>query len=158
MLVRPQTHRTGCALVAAGGLLAVLAGLSGCADGAAATTKARDPFVVEKFEDPNRAPRLHIEPAAVVRILLRTALIGGPSVDGERTFAGSLPYAALLYKPDGTAFVYLNPEPNVFERHTVTVADIVDGVVRYTTGPAEGHAVVTDGAAELMGIEFGVGK
>lgn len=157
MITRCSRHRRA-GVVWAAGVLAAAALLSGCADNAAASAKARDPFTIEKFEDPARAPRLHVEPAAVARILLRTVPVGGTVVDGDRTFAGSLPYGALLYKPDGTAFVYLNPEPNIFERHAVTVADIVDGVVRFTAGPAEGHAVVTDGAAELMGIEFGVGK
>lgn len=150
-----RKQRTGA--VCAAGVLTAVALLSGCADGAAATAKARDPFVKEKVEGTDLV-RLRLEPQAVARTVVRTVPAGGPvTVDG-RAFAGTLPYAALLYKPDGTTFVYMNPEPNLFERHAVTVVDIVDGLVRYTAGPAQGHAVVTDGAAELMGIEFGVGK
>ena len=37
-------------------------------------------------------------------------------------------------------------------------ADLVDGLALLDVGPAPGTRVVTAGAAELFGTEFGVGK
>jgi hypothetical protein len=46
----------------------------------------------------------------------------------------------------------------VFARTAIKVDSIEGEKVYYTKGPATGTKVVTMGAAELYGIEFGVGK
>lgn len=145
-------------LVAHGGAaLALLAGLSACSNDAAATAKARDPFVIEKGAG-TAPPLLRLEPRAVERLALRTEPAGGAFTDAGIDYAGTVPYTGLLYQPDGQTFVYTNPEPLVFVRASVTVLDIVADVVRLSAGPAAGTPIVTAGAAELMGVEFGVGK
>ena len=65
-------------------------------------------------------------------------------------------FAALLYDADGRSWAYTNPTPLTFVREPVTV-DRVDGDRAYLrSGPAPGTAVVTVGAAELLGVEYGV--
>ena len=63
----------------------------------------------------------------------------------------------MFYGAKGDTWVYLNPEPLTYVRQRVTVAYIKDGQAVLTDGPPEGSAVVTVGAAELYGTEFGVG-
>jgi RND family efflux transporter MFP subunit len=65
------------------------------------------------------------------------------------------PWAAILYDVNGGAWVYEQMEPLVFARRRVSVERVIDDVVCLGDGPAVGTTVVTDGAAELFGVEFG---
>ena len=66
-----------------------------------------------------------------------------------------VPTSSVLYDAKGKTWVYTNPEPLVFVRHAISV-DHVDGDrVVLSDGPLPGTAVVTVGAAELLGTEYG---
>ncbi len=68
-----------------------------------------------------------------------------------------VPSAALLVEPDGTFYVYTNPEPLVFIPQPIDV-DRDDGEMAFLTeGPPEGTEVVTVGVPELYGIQYGMG-
>lgn len=69
----------------------------------------------------------------------------------------SIPDSAILYDADGQTFVYTNPEGSVFLRADVTVVDIAAGKATLSSGPAVGTKIVTVGAAELFGVETGLG-
>ena len=57
-----------------------------------------------------------------------------------------------------TDFTYTNPEPLLFIRAPIKI-DYIDGdVAVLDDGPEVGTAVVTVGAAQLYGVEFGIGK
>jgi multidrug efflux pump subunit AcrA (membrane-fusion protein) len=69
-----------------------------------------------------------------------------------------VPESAILYDPDGQTFVFTNPKDSVFVRAEVTVVEIADGQASLSAGPPAGTAVVTVGAAELFGVETGLGQ
>ena len=69
-----------------------------------------------------------------------------------------VPHTALLHDAYGGTWVYETREPRVYVRRRVSVTDIVDTVAVLDQGPAPGTRVVTVGAAELFGTEFGAGK
>lgn len=69
-----------------------------------------------------------------------------------------VPKAALLHDAYGGTWVYVAKEPQVYSRFRVVVTDISGGLAILSAGPAVNTRVVTDGAAELFGVEFGVGK
>lgn len=92
------------------------------------------------------AARLDIETSPV------TAAAGTPR---DRS---AIPYAAVLYDPDGNAWTYTNPEPLVFVRAPISVDRIQDGMALLSSGPSPGTEVVTTGAAELLGTEYEVGE
>ena len=56
-----------------------------------------------------------------------------------------LPYAALLYDAQGKTWVYVNPEPRVYERQAVTVTNTVPaaGPALAVTAPASTLVTVT---------------
>ena len=86
---------------------------------------------------------------AAKRIDVKTAAVkseGGDTV---------IPYAAVLYDPDGATWTYTSPKPLVFVRADITVKDIDGERAILTKGPAPGTAVVTLGATELWGVEYG---
>ncbi|MEQ1897381.1 MAG: efflux RND transporter periplasmic adaptor subunit [Vicinamibacterales bacterium] len=69
-----------------------------------------------------------------------------------------VPRAALLYDANGGSWVYEARPDHVFVRRRVSVVDAVEDVAVLDQGPAPGTRVVTAGAAELFGTEFGAGK
>jgi RND family efflux transporter MFP subunit len=68
-----------------------------------------------------------------------------------------VPYGAVLYDIDGGTWVYEASSPQVFVRRRVELARVVQDLAVLRRGPPEGTPVVTVGAAELFGTEFGVG-
>ena len=87
-------------------------------------------------------------------------LVPGQRVRVELVLSGSrrtiIPYASLIYDLNGDTWTYTNPKPLVFLRHRVTVDYIDADLAVLLDGPPAGVAVVTIGAAELFGVEFGV--
>lgn len=69
-----------------------------------------------------------------------------------------IPYSSILYDMYGSAWVYQNTEPQVYVRRRVELNYVLDELAILTRGPAIGAKVVSAGAAELFGTEFGVGK
>jgi RND family efflux transporter MFP subunit len=99
------------------------------------------------YELPN--PDAHFRPGQRVSVSL--------PLQGT-TVATVAPYSSLLYDIHGGSWVYENPGPGVFVRSRVEVDYIADNLAVLRRGPAIGTAVVTEGAAELFGTEFGGGK
>ena len=69
-----------------------------------------------------------------------------------------VPAAAILYDTNGGTWVYERTAEHKYTKRRVEVSRTVNGVAHLRRGPAPGAAVVTDGAAELWGTEFGTGK
>ena len=69
-----------------------------------------------------------------------------------------VPYSSILYDMYGSSWVYLNTEPQVYVRQRVELYHVLDELAVLSRGPAVGAKVVSAGAAELFGTEFGVGK
>jgi hypothetical protein len=65
-----------------------------------------------------------------------------------------VPYGAVYYDAKGAPWVYLNPEPLVFERRRIAVERIVGELAILAEGPAVGTTVVTIGAPLLYGAEI----
>ncbi len=68
------------------------------------------------------------------------------------------PWAAVVYDIHGGAWVYENTAPHVFARRRVQIERVAGGEAILASGPKPGTMVVTDGAAEIFGTEFGTGK
>ncbi|MBT2520806.1 hypothetical protein [Arthrobacter sp. ISL-28] len=121
-------------------------GLSGCAAvKPAAVPTGEAPASMEKVGDLNR---LTLTDKAVERLGLTT----------EKVTKGSaleVPYGALIYDGAGKTWVYTNPEPKTYIRAAVIVDKITGSKVQLRSGPPAGTDVVTVGAAELFGAEFG---
>ena len=67
-----------------------------------------------------------------------------------------VPYAALIYDPEGKTFVYTSPKRLTYLRVAVKVARIAGQNVIVSDGPAAGTQVVTVGTAEVYGTELEV--
>ena len=63
---------------------------------------------------------------------------------------------AILYDVQGGEWVYSHVAEHVFTRKRVLVRAVVGDAAVLAMGPAPGTEVVTTGAPELFGAEFGV--
>ncbi len=118
--------------------------------------------------EPVPAPPTADPNAISVDLYFRLANAGPGLRPGQRvlvTFPGrksveslQAPYAAILYDIHGNAWVYENTAPHTFVRRRVEVARTAGPAAILARGPKPGTRVVTAGAAELFGTEFGPGK
>jgi hypothetical protein len=88
---------------------------------------------------------------AVKRLDLQTAQARDADVNGVKRAV--IPYASIIYDTTGGTWVYLNPEPLTFVRHSITVDDIKGDQAFLADALPAGSAVVTVGVAELYGAE-----
>jgi hypothetical protein len=130
-------------------LVAVALALGGCTEVETETATGYEPSKIEpvKGTDLQRvtftaegAKRVGLETRTVVR-------------HGKQKV---VPYAALLYAPDGTTYVYTSPKALQYLRAQVKVARIEGNRVFLADGPPAGTEVVTVGAAEVYGTELEV--
>jgi hypothetical protein len=113
----------------------------------AATTSKPKAAVAEAIEGSD-VKKLTFTEKAVERLDIQVAEVAD----------NAIPYAAVLYGLDGETFVYTNPEPLVYIRAPIVVDHIEGDQAILADGPPAGTSVVTVGGAELIGLEFGLGK
>jgi hypothetical protein len=137
-------------LVAALVLVAVQLLVTACG-GSSVEEESTPPAVIEHVKG-SKVARIRLTAEAARRIGIQTASVRS---DGSGTGRLVIPYDALLYDPDGNTWTYTNPKPLVFQRQDIRVARIEGGSVVLTEGPAAGTRVVTAGATEIWGVEYG---
>ena len=102
----------------------------------------------------------HVKGSDVARIVLTAQAAGRLGIrTAAVTDAGGrreIPYAAVLYDAEGGAFTYTSPSRLTYVRRPIDVARITGAVALLKSGPPAGTPVVTVGAAELLGTEYGV--
>jgi len=129
-------------------LVLILAGLAvACSSEAGGKTAKVEPYSTETIPDTDLS-RLVLTAEAAERLDIQVAEAGDNVVA----------YGAVLYDTDGKTFLYTNPEPLTFIRAPIVVEYIEGDRAVLFDGPPAGTKVVIVGAAELVGIEFGVGK
>jgi hypothetical protein len=137
------------------GLLAAGLQLSACTQQAAEAEGATsEPAKIERVAAGD-VSRLTLTARAAERLGIQTAPVRKATVEGQARTV--VPYGAVLYDAKGGTWVYVAREPLSYLRERITVDDIEDDRAVLTSGPAAGTAVVSVGAAELYGTEFGVG-
>jgi hypothetical protein len=114
------------------------------------SAQAGEPATVEPIKGSDLS-RVTLTAAAAERLGIKTAAV--EQHGANRTV---IPYDAVLYDPNGNTFTYISPEPLVFVRHAIGVADITGDRALLSSGPPPGTAVVTVGSQELFGTEFEV--
>ena len=124
-------------------------GLSGCGAAKTAAAPAGQAAATMEKAGPD-LNRLTLTDKAVERLEVTTA-----KVTKGTGSALEIQYGALVYDATGKTWVYTNPEPRIYIRAAVTVDRITGNKVQLRSGPPAGTDVVTVGAAELFGAEFG---
>ena len=130
--------------------------LSACTQTSKDEASKSEPAKVERLEGTNLY-RVILSTEAAERLDIQTAPVRDAEGEDSGTKQKAIPYSAVLYDPNGETWTYTNPEPLIFVRHRITIDYIDEDLAFLLDGPPSGTAVVTVGAAELFGIELGVG-
>jgi hypothetical protein len=120
--------------------------VAGCTEVETETATGYEPSTLKPVKGKDDIQRVVFTAEGAKRVDLQTASVRRNLV----------PYAALIYDPEGHTFVYTNPKPLEYLREEVEVARIEGDRVLLSRGPPAGTKVVTVGAAEVYGTELEV--
>ena len=108
------------------------------------------PAQIEHLDGVNPT-RVTLTADAARRLDIQTGVVHEEQVKGqERTV---IPYAAVLYDPEGNTWTYTSDAPLTYLREPINIDRIEGDIAVLTDGPALGTTVVTIGAEELFGAE-----
>ncbi|MGH2946132.1 MAG: hypothetical protein ACRDPC_07735 [Solirubrobacteraceae bacterium] len=142
------SRRPGLARLFASGLVLLAAALtvSACSE-VESNLRETYPYKVEPIEgrDVQRV-RMADETAALLPVETTTVRRAG-----KRKV---VPHEALIYNPDGGAFVYTKPAAETYVRAPVKVVRVDDDEAVLSDGPPAATTIVTTGAAELLATEY----
>jgi hypothetical protein len=124
--------------------------LAGCANAGASKAGDQPPSRVDSIKGTG-LHRVTFSAQAAQRLGIKTVPVAAAGTSRSATV---IPYAALLYDPNGRTWVYMRTKPRSFQRAAVTVTHIQGERAYLSTGPPVGTAVVSVGAAEVYGTEF----
>jgi hypothetical protein len=126
--------------------------LAGCAKVPGEEEEGEKAATVEKIGDTGQSRVILLDEAAK-RLGIETAEIA--PLEGQRE---SVPYSAVIYDAEGHSWVFTTSEDLAYVKQPVTIDRIDGDRAILTEGPAVGTAVVSQGAAELFGVEDGIGE
>lgn len=134
--------------LALAGLVVATAALpvAGCTEVETETATGYEPSTLEPVKGNKDIQRVTFTAEGARRVDLQTASVRRNVV----------PYAALIYDPEGKTYVYTSPKPLEYLREEVKVDRIEGDRVLVSRGPPAGTEVVTVGAAEVYGTELEV--
>ena len=138
-------------LSVAGLVIGAAAILAGCATAAPAET----PPALIKPVAGSQIPQLQLTEQAVHRLGIVTQPVR-PTTTAGQPGREVIPYSAVVYDTDGSTWTYVNTAARTYERKPITVTEIDRETALLSAGPAVGTAVVTVGAAELLGTEYNI--
>jgi multidrug efflux pump subunit AcrA (membrane-fusion protein) len=105
----------------------------------------------QEDKNPDQPTVITLTEDARQRVDVHTAPIDQTEIAGKKQIA--MPFAALLYSPDGATWTFVNEKPLTYVRQRIEIGPIVGDKVVITKGPAPGAQVVTVGASLLYGAE-----
>lgn len=151
--MRPTKHSSKWIVV-----VLVIAGLAATALSACSDTSSKAAADAPASVEPIKGTglnRVTLSAKAAERLGIETA-----TVQSKRGAGGKerkvIPYASVVYTPNGRTFTYTSPEPRVFVRQFIVVDSIKGGEAILSHGPPVGTSVVTVGSQELFGVEYHV--
>jgi hypothetical protein len=146
---RPCRRRSPLALAGLVSMAAAIA-LGGCTEVETESSTGYEPAALEPVKGSEDLQKVTFTAEGARRVGLETAEV---SRSGKRLV---VPYAALLYDPQGKTYVYRSPKRLEYIRAPVEVDRIAGGRVLLKDGPPVGTRVVTVGVTEVYGTELEV--
>jgi hypothetical protein len=135
-------RRLGAGLV----VIAVALGLAAC-DEVPSNLRENQPYTVEGPEDA-KIKRVKMEDATAALLPVETVTVRRA---GKRKV---VPHNAVIYNPDGGAFVYTKPKAETYIREPIEIVRVDGDDAVLSDGPRSGTTIVTTGSAELLATEY----
>ena len=136
-------------------VIALGLGVAGC--GGAKTAAAPVPPAQIRPVPGTALHSVTLSPQAMADVGVRTQAVRSVATGASRPLL-AIPLGALIYDPQGRSWTYVTTAPRTFVRRAVVIERIEGDEVLLRAGPAAGSLVVTVGAPELLGAEYGVGE
>jgi hypothetical protein len=124
----------------------------GCAETASGGEDGGDAAATIQQVDGADVVRVTLAPGAAERLGLEMGVVRAVPGGGR-----AVPYAAVVYDPNGQTWVYTSPKDRTFVREPITVTNVFGEEAFLSSGPQVGTEVVTVGTAELYGAEQEIG-
>ena len=134
------------------GLLLACLQFAACTHASQAATEEEPVSAKVEHLEGEEPARVTLTEEAAKRLDVQTATVRLMVVDGA--LREVIPYAAVLYDPEGETWTYAKPEPLTFVRTPIEIDYIKGDWAVLSAGPPPGTAVVTVGAQELFGSEL----
>ena len=132
----------------AAGLAALAAALVlGACSEVESNVRDNQPYTVEGPEDA-AIKRVKMEDATAALLPVETVTV---REDGRRKV---VPHSAVIYTPDGDAFVYTKPKAETYIREPIDIVRVHGDDATLSNGPRAGTTIVTTGSAELLATEY----
>ena|SRR5215472_10280155 len=131
--------------------------LAGCGT---ATAADPPPATVTQIAG-SQVQRLQLTAQAIQRLGISTQPVremptaAGKAMGNARA-RKAIPYSAVVYDTNGSTWTYVNTAARTYVRQRVTLTEIRGQTAILSSGPPVGAAVVTVGAAELLGTEYDI--
>jgi hypothetical protein len=146
--MRRSTRR----IAALSALAALALPLGGCAKVQGEEAEGEKAATVEKIAETG-LNRVRLQEQAAKRLGIESGTVD--DLDGRLEV---VPYSAVIYDAEGQSWVFTNPEALAYVKQRITIDRIDGDRAILTEGPPTGTAVVIQGAAELFGVEDGIGE
>jgi hypothetical protein len=137
-------------------LVVLTIGVAGCsnADATNQTQGQQEAAVtVEAAADESQPATIIISELAEKRLGIKTEPV---RTAGAGSATLTVPYAAVVYDAEGSAWAFSTPSPRTYVRVPLNIRTISGNQVQLVGGPAVGTQVVVVGAPELVGAEAGI--
>lgn len=138
--------------------------LARIASGGSAVVAGDPPRGARRITAPPTANALAASADVFYQLERSAGLRPGQRVDISIPLTGSgaprlaAPLGAIVYDQHGGSWVYVKTGEHQYARRRVSIEGFADGWAILAQGPTAGTPVVVQGAAELLGTEFGAGK
>lgn len=134
--------------------------ISGLGDAIELAGRAAQPVSAPPSADPNAASAdLYYELTNSAGLLRPGQRVGATlTLRGDEGDRLTVPFSAILHDAFGGTWVYTRLGPHVYSRQRVELQHVAGDIAVLSRGPEPGTEVVTVGAVELFGTEFGTGK
>ena len=143
-------RRLSARMLTAGLVVVAAVSVSACKEVETETAAGYEPAKLEEVKGNKDIKRVTITKEGAARTGIETEKV---QLEGGRKV---VPYAALVYDPEGKTFVYTNSTPLSYLRVPVKVTRVSGERVIVSDGPPAGTPVVTVGTAEVYGTELEV--
>jgi hypothetical protein len=143
-------------------LVACLAG-AGCAASGQHTSEDAESSYVEQIQGTNLKMVILTQQAArdiglqTGPVRSYTSVAQAPNKKSVTVVDPCVPTTAVIYDPTGQAWVYEATSTLTYVRAPITISQATSETTYLTAGPQPGTTIVTVGAPELLGVEYGVG-
>lgn len=143
---RSRRSRTLRWLAAGLAALAAAVVLGACSE-VESNVRENQPYTVEGPEDA-AIKTVKMDDATAALLPVETVTV---RKDGRRK---AVPHNAVIYNPDGGAFVYTKPKAETYIRAPIDIVRVSGDRAVLSDGPRAGTTIVTTGSAELLATEY----